>query len=153
MSRLYKVIEGHMSIGTGFLWDVELGLKGRGMLVTLMNCVDYKPGWVFSEAGIRSLFKTDKTVTVNGKEKVVYTEGRDSIRKALEVLEGFGYLLRVQNRNKHGVFSGYDYYISSQRQNEFTVVGKSNNGEKTGESPPLLENPTSDKPITDNPTQ
>ena len=112
MSKLYHVDENHMSIGTSFLYDRELCNKCRGMLVTLLGLKD---GWVFSEKGLRELYR---------KPDGTYTEGRESIHNALSKLEKLGYLVRQRCRTSGGLLGGIDYFISSLR-NEESVNPKS----------------------------
>jgi hypothetical protein len=111
------LIRGHHSfddhftqIPNSWLRDRRLSLKAIGLLAQLIS---HSPGWSLS---INSL------ASYNGVSK-------DSIRTAIKELEGFGYLIKQQERSEGGRFS-----------------------ESTWKTSDPTELPLTDKPLTENPT-
>jgi hypothetical protein len=81
---------------------MDLDLKSRGMLVTLLNLAE-KTNWHFSERGLTALFNK---------------EGKASIHTALKNLEKFGYLQRTQARGIDGLLGKIDYFVATERMTE-----------------------------------
>jgi hypothetical protein len=111
------LIRGHHSfddhftqIPNSWLRDRRLSLKAIGLLAQLIS---HAPGWSLS---INSL------ASYNGVSK-------DSIRTAIKELEGFGYLIKQQERSEGGRFS-----------------------ESTWKTSDPTELPLTEKPLTENPT-
>jgi predicted transcriptional regulator len=73
--------------------DKRLGIKERGLLLTLLSLPD---NWNFSVAGICSILP----------------DGKATINATIKTLEEYGYLSRVQLKNKNGQFCGYDWLIT-----------------------------------------
>lgn len=92
--------------------ESEMSLKAKGLLSLMLSLPD---NWDYSINGLVSLSK----------------DGRDSVRKALEELEKYGYLKRTALKDKQGRFAGYEYDIYET---------------------PIVENLTTEKPLSENPT-
>lgn len=98
--------------------EKEMSLKAKGLLSLMLSLPDE---WNYSINGLVTLSK----------------DGKDSVMKALNELEQFGYLIRTKCINEKGQFDGYDYDIY----------------EKPNTEKPYTENPNTGKPHTGNPTQ
>ena len=105
----------------------KMSLKTKGLLSLMLSLPD---DWDYSIAGLVKLSK----------------DGKDSVMKALNELEQFGYLRRTKSYNKKRQFTGYDYDIYEtpleMRRAEFP---KTEN--------PNAEKPYAEKPYTENPPQ
>ena len=112
----------YSTINNTVLRDKRLSLKAKGLLVTMLSLPD---DWDYSIEGLSAILK----------------EGRDAIRSAIQELEKFNYVERVQDRSEGGNFNGYVYIIHETPCLENTEV------------PPLTENPTTVNPTTENSTQ
>ncbi len=106
-------------ISNNVLRDKELSMKDRGVLCTLCSLPD---GWVFSVAGLSTLVP----------------DGVDSIRKSIQNLEKFGYVLRKQSRAKNGkfiseieVFTERDDSVDSDREG-FTITAEPSRSNQHG---------------------
>jgi len=94
-----------------WLRDARLSLKSIGLIAQIMS---HSPGWNMS---IRSL------ATANNC-------GTESIKTAIEELEKFGYLERLeQKHDDQGRFAGYDFMTKDPGWSENTVTGKPRDGE------------------------
>ncbi len=98
------------------LKDNRISAKATGLLAYMLSLPD---DWIFYESELVKHF----------------TDGKESIRTGLKELENFGYLTRVQGREK-GKFSSNDWTISD----EPTTF------------PPCTDNPSTAKPTTDKQT-
>lgn len=93
--------------------EKKMSLKAKGLLSLMLSLPD---DWNYSVSGLVSLSK----------------DGKDSVMSALQELEKFGYLDRAQMYNEKGQFSGVEYNIYEQPQQDNTIAA----------------NPISDKPIS-----
>lgn len=91
--------------------EKKMSLKAKGLLSLMLSLPD---DWNYSVSGLVKLSK----------------DGKDGVMSALQELEKFGYLSRTQMYNRKGQFSGIEYNIFEQ---------------------PQQENPNAEKPITANP--
>ena len=103
--------------------EKRMTLKAKGLLSLMLSLPD---DWNYSISGLVTLSK----------------DGKDSVMSALAELEDFGYLTRERQTNSKGQFSGIEYNIFEQPQQQI----------------PIAENPISvktneEKPIADKPTQ
>ena len=101
-----------------------MSLKAKGLLSLMLSLPD---DWDYSISGLVSLSK----------------DGKDSVMSALAELEKFGYLIRNRTINSKGQFSGIEYNIFEQPQDEIPIAEKQNsekqNAEKSNaENPPQL---------------
>lgn len=82
-----KTQGNYVNVYKGIAMDKSLGLKDRGMLLTLLSLPD---NWEF---------------TVNGLRKIL-PDGKSAIYSCLDSLQGAGYLTKEQSRGEGGVFAG-----------------------------------------------
>lgn len=82
------------------LRDVNLSLKARGLLVTMMSLPD---NWHFSENGLCAILQKD---------------GQSAIRSCLKELEQLGYLTRTRTRDSSGRVSNVVWTICDKPQLE-----------------------------------
>lgn len=101
--------------------EKKMSLKAKGLLSLMLSLPD---DWNYSISGLVALSK----------------DGKDSVMSALSELEKFGYLHREKVVNAKGQFSGIEYNIFEEPQEEFPVAGNQNAGNQHA------ENPTSEKP-------
>ena len=87
--------------------EKKMSLKAKGLLSLMLSLPN---DWNYSVAGLVTLSK----------------DGKDSVMTALAELEKFGYLTRQQLVNEKGQFSGVEYHIYEQPQNEKPVAEKPN---------------------------
>lgn len=80
-----------------------LSLKSKGLLSLMLSLPD---DWNYSVSGLVKLSK----------------DGKDSVMSALSELEKFGYLARVRLQNEKGQFSGIEYHIFEEPQQEYPVA-------------------------------
>ena len=104
--------------------EKKMSLKAKGLLSLMLSLPD---DWNYSISGLVTLSK----------------DGKDSVMSALAELEEFGYLIRNRTTNSKGQFSGIEYHIYEQPQEENPIAEKQNsdnqNAEKTNaEKPPQL---------------
>jgi len=104
--------------------EKKMSLKAKGLLSLMLSLPD---SWNYTIAGLCSLSK----------------DGKDSVMSGLAELEKFGYLIRSQKVNEKGQFSGIEYNIFEQPQEEFPIAEKQNSGNQNAENtnagnPPLL---------------
>lgn len=79
-------------VPNGYLRNIRLSLKGRGLLTTLLSL---PPDWVFSEVGLSKILP----------------EGLGSVRSGLKELEKLGYVHRERVRNDRGQLKGTIWHI------------------------------------------
>ena len=82
-----------------------MSLKAKGLLSLMLSLPD---DWNYSVSGLVRLSK----------------DGKDSVMSALAELEKFGYLTRTQMVNRKGQFSGIEYNIFEQPQQENAIADK-----------------------------
>lgn len=101
-----------------------MSLKAKGLLSLMLSLPD---DWNYSISGLVRLSK----------------DGKDSVMSALQELEKFGYLTRTQQFNEKGQFSGVEYNIYEEPQEEKPVAGeqkaeKQNTAKQDAEKPRQL---------------
>lgn len=107
--------------------EKEMSLKAKGLLSLMLSLPDT---WNYTIAGLVSLSK----------------DGKDSVMSALAELEKFGYLIREQKINKKGQFSGVEYNIFEQPQEQIPIAEEQKAGNEkadksdSGEQPQLNTN-------------
>lgn len=89
-----------------------LSLKAKGLLSLMLSLPD---DWNYNVSGLTKLSK----------------DGKDSVMSALQELEKFGYLTRQQMVNSKGQFSGVEYHIYEEPQQDNTITEKSNSASPT----------------------
>lgn len=104
--------------------EKKMSLKAKGLLSLMLSLPD---DWNYSVSGLVRLSK----------------DGKDSVMTALAELEKFGYLTRSQMVNDKGQFSGIEYNIYEQPQEENTITDKQNAAKQitekqNAENPPQL---------------
>ncbi len=104
--------------------EKNMSLKSKGLLSLMLSLPD---NWNYTIAGLVSLSK----------------DGKDSVMSALSELEKFGYLIRTQKTNEKGQFSGVEYNIFEQPQeenpfSENQISEKKNADNQISENPPQL---------------
>ena len=87
--------------------EKRLSLKAKGLLSLMLSLPD---DWNYSVSGLVKLSK----------------DGKDSVMSALNELEKFGYLMRVQLTNSKGQFSGVEYHIFEEPQAENPISDNKN---------------------------
>jgi hypothetical protein len=100
-----------------------LSLKAKGLMSLILSLPE---GWDYTLQGLAHI----------SLEKI------DAVRKAVNELEGEGYITRSRERDGQGKLRGTEYVIREQPVSDLPALGK-----------PTLENPTLDKPTLENPTQ
>lgn len=85
--------------------EKKMSLKAKGLLSLMLSLPD---DWNYSVSGLVRLSK----------------DGKDSVMTALAELEKFGYLSRAQMVNDKGQFSGIEYNIFEQPQQEKAIAAK-----------------------------
>lgn len=99
----------------------QMSLKAKGLLSLMLSLPD---SWNYNVSGLVKLSK----------------DGKDGVMTALAELEKFGYLSRTQLYNEKGQFSGVEYNIFEQPQQEKPVTVKQiSEDQKAGEQ--NAENP------------
>ena len=101
-----------------------MSLKAKGLLSLMLSLPD---DWNYSISGLVKLSK----------------DGKDSVMSALSELEKFGYLHREQVVNSKGQFSGVEYNIYEEPQEEFPLAAnkkaeKQNTKKQSAGNPPQL---------------
>lgn len=108
--------------------EKKMSLKAKGLLSLMLSLPD---DWEYNVSGLVRLSK----------------DGKDSVMTALAELEKFGYLTRSQMVNDKGQFSGIEYNIYEQPQEEKAIAEKQNSAKQTtekqnsGNPPQLNTNP------------
>lgn len=100
-----------------------MSLKAKGLLSLMLSLPD---DWDYSISGLVRLSK----------------DGKDSVMTALSELEKFGYLKRTQMTNEKGQFSGIEYNIFEEPQQDTAVPENQ-----------ISENQISEKSNSENPRQ
>ena len=113
--------------------EKKMSLKAKGLLSLMLSLPD---DWNYSISGLVKLSK----------------DGKDGVMSALTELEKFGYLTRVKITNSKGQFSGIEYNIYEQPQEEFAASDNQNaenlkSDKQNAEKPPQLN---TNKLITNN---
>ncbi len=109
--------------------EKEMSLKAKGLLSLMLSLPD---NWNYSISGLVKLSK----------------DGKDSVMSALTELEKFGYLTRIRMVNEKGQFSGVEYNIFEQPQEQNPVSENQNSGNENAENqnaenPPQLNTKSS----------
>lgn len=104
--------------------EKRMSLKAKGLLSLMLSLPD---DWNYSVSGLVRLSK----------------DGKDSVMTALAELEKFGYLTRSQMVNSKGQFSGIEYNIFEQPQEQKPdaakqIAGKQTTEKQNAEKPPQL---------------
>lgn len=94
--------------------EKNMSLKAKGLLSLMLSLPDT---WNYTIAGLVSLSK----------------DGKDSVMSALAELEKFGYLIREQKVNKKGQFSGVEYNIFEQPQEQIPIAEIQNSEKEISE--------------------
>lgn len=129
MARLInKTQNGFTVVAQNITKDERLGMKERGLLVTLLSLPD---NWEYSVLGLTRILP----------------DGRDAIQASVRKLEEFGYIKRVQAKDEKGKFSGYDWEVT-----DVPFTGNPSTENPSTENP-SAENPSAEKPSTENPPQ
>lgn len=123
MARLINKTQGFTIVNNEILRNKELGIKERGLLVTLLSLPD---SWEFSVLGLTKILP----------------DGKDGINAALKKLEKMGYVKRIQTKNEMGQFTGYDWEVSDKPFAENPLMDT-----------PFAENPLTEKPSQSNTNQ
>lgn len=124
MARLInKTQSGFTVVAQNITKDERLGMKERGLLVTLLSLPD---DWEYSVLGLTKILP----------------DGRDAIQASVRKLEQTGYLKRVQSKNEKGKFAGYDWEVTDTPFTEEPFTEK-----------PLTDNPSTDNPSAEKPPQ
>lgn len=97
--------------------EKEMSLKAKGLLSLMLSLPD---DWNYSISGLVKLSK----------------DGKDSVMSALGELEKFGYLLRTRVQNEKGQFSGVEYYIYEQPQEDLPIAEKQKAEKEKAGNPP-----------------
>lgn len=106
--------------------EKKMSLKAKGLLSLMLSLPE---NWNYSVSGLVTLSK----------------DGKDSVMSALTELERFGYLARVQLTNEKGQFSGIEYHIWEEPQQDFPVADKPTSAKEkavkpNADKPPQLNN-------------
>ena len=96
-----------------------MSLKAKGLLSLMLSLPN---DWDYSVAGLVTLSK----------------DGKDSVMSALAELEKFGYLKRDRTTDSKGRFSGVEYNIFEQPQEENPISENQNTENQNAENPPQL---------------
>lgn len=96
MTKLINKTQSRFTIvNNEILRNKELGIKERGLLITLLSLPD---GWSFSVQGLVSILP----------------DGKSAVQASIHKLEEIGYIRRTQAKEENGKFSGYDWEISDR---------------------------------------
>lgn len=123
MSRLINKTQGYTIVGQNISMDSRLGMKERGLFLTLLSLPD---SWEFSVIGLSKILP----------------DGKAAIQSTVQKLEKLGYLKRVQAKGEKGKFAGYDWEIIPQPE-----IGAPLTENRS------TENQSTENPSTKNPTQ
>lgn len=96
--------------------EKQMSLKAKGLLSLMLSLPD---DWNYSISGLVKLSK----------------DGKDGVMSALAELEKFRYLHRVRLKDNKGKFSGIEYNIYEQPQEEIPIADN-----------PILDNQNAEKP-------
>ena len=103
--------------------EKEMSLKAKGLLSLMLSLPD---SWNYSVSGLVKLSK----------------DGKDGVMSALSELEKFGYLTRVKTINEKGQFSGIEYNIYEEPQEDFSFAEN-----------PISDNAKAEKSHAEKPSQ
>lgn len=103
--------------------DKRLSYKAKGLLSLMLSLPEE---WDYSVQGLMKLSR----------------DGKESVMSGINELEDCGYLIRTQEKDESGRFTGYDYAVYEHPFSENPSAEK-----------PLEENPTTVNPTTVNPPQ
>lgn len=92
--------------------DKRLSYKAKGLLSLMLSLPEE---WDYSVQGLMKLSR----------------DGKDSVMAGINELEDYGYLIRTQEKDESGRFTGYNYSVYEH---------------------PFSENPSAGKPLEENPT-
>ena len=92
--------------------DTRLSFKAKGLLTTMLSC---PKNWNYTIEGLSKLS----------------TDGKASIRSALNELEEYGYLERKQLRNEKGAFTDTEYIVYEQPMSDFRKTDKPTSDKRT----------------------
>lgn len=92
--------------------DNRLSFKAKGLLTTMLSC---PKNWNYTIEGLSKLS----------------TDGKASIRSALNELEEYGYLERKQLRNEKGAFTDTEYIVYEQPMSDFRKTDKPTSDKRT----------------------
>ena len=92
--------------------DTRLSFKAKGLLTTMLSCPE---NWNYTIEGLSKLS----------------TDGKASIRSALNELEEYGYLERKQLRNEKGAFTDTEYIVYEQPMSDFRKTDKPTSDKRT----------------------
>lgn len=115
------------------LGDQRLSLKAIGLLSKMLSLPE---GWDYTVFGLTKICK----------------EGRDSIRAAIQELEGAGYIQRRRLRDESGHLTEMEYVIH-ERPVAAMPEQETPGEDAPMEGPPAEDAPTSETPTQDNPPQ
>ena len=118
-TRDYTVMSNH------HLRNANLSLKAKGLLSMMLSLPD---DWNYTTRGLAKICK----------------EGVDAIGAALRELEGAGYIVRHQRRDKSGRITDTEYVIYEQPQPDLSQPDTAS---------PDTENPDMEKPDTEKPAE
>ena len=118
-TRDYTVMSNH------HLRNANLSLKAKGLLSMMLSLPD---DWNYTTRGLAKICK----------------EGVDAIGTALRELEGAGYIVRHQRRDKSGRITDTEYVIYEQPQPDLSQPDTAS---------PDTENPDMEKPDTEKPAE
>ena len=118
-TRDYTVMSNH------HLRNANLSLKAKGLLSMMLSLPD---DWNYTTRGLAKICK----------------EGVDAIGAALRELEGAGYIVRHQRREKSGRITDTEYVIYEQPQPDLSQPDTAS---------PDTENPDMEKPDTEKPAE
>ena len=123
-TRDYTVMSNH------HLRNANLSLKAKGLLSMMLSLPE---DWNYTTRGLAKICK----------------EGVDAIGAALRELEGAGYIVRHQRRDKSGRITDTEYVIYEQPQPDMSHPDTASPDTEN----PYLDNPDAEEPDTDNPAQ
>ena len=92
--------------------DTRLSFKAKGLLTTMLSC---PKNWNYTIEGLSKLS----------------TDGKASIRSALNELEEYDYLERKQLRNEKGAFTDTEYIVYEQPMSDFRKTDKPTSDKRT----------------------
>lgn len=92
--------------------DTRLSFKAKGLITTMLSC---PKNWNYTIEGLSKLS----------------TDGKASIRSALNELEEYGYLERKQLRNEKGAFTDTEYIVYEQPMSDFRKTDKPTSDKRT----------------------
>lgn len=122
-----KTREQYTVVDMNILKNRNLGIKERGLLITLLSLPN---NWNFSVKGLTKILPDGKTTIENG----------------LRRLEAYGYLKRYQVFSKDNKFDGYDWQIFEMPYKDIS----NSEGDFPLTDFPSTGNPITEKPLTEN---